>query len=281
MQLVGEAVSRDRRGQRPDGRIRRRRIARLDRGQRGGELLHERLIELVGDDETLGRVAGLAGVLEAGVDRLLDRRIHVVGAEQDERIGTAQLQHHLLEVATGDLGHGRPGALRTSQRHAAHPRIRDHPLDLFVGGVDVDVGVLGEASVVEHLLDGRGRLRALGRVLEQNGVADHQVRAREPRHLVVGVVPRHDPQQDPERAAADERRPLAGEQLNRLVGHELLGVVGVEAVDVDAEVDLSERLLDRLAHLAHDDLGELFPPLAVELSDPAHQGGPLGDRARL
>ena len=44
-------------------------------------------------------------------------------------------------------------------------------------------------------------------------------------------------------------------------------MVGVVLVDVGAEVDLAERLLDRLAHLAHDDLGERLAALAVQLAD--------------
>ncbi len=52
----------------------------------------------------------------------------------------------------------------------------------------------------------RGGLGALRRVLEQDRVADHEARAGEPRHLVGGEVPRHDPQDHAQRAAADDRR---------------------------------------------------------------------------
>ena len=118
-----------------------RRVAGLDGGQRGGELLQERLVQLVDDDEPLGGVAGLAGVLQARADRRLDGGVEVVGAQQDERIRAAELEHDLLEVASGDLGHGRAGALGAGQRHAAHARVGDHVRDLVVGRVDVDVGV--------------------------------------------------------------------------------------------------------------------------------------------
>ena len=128
------------------------RVARLDRGDRGGELLEERLVELVDDDEPLGRVAGLAGVVEARGDGGLDGRVEVVGAEQDERVRAAELEHDLLEVAPGDLGDGRAGALRAGQRDALHARVGDDRRDLLVGGVDVDVGAVGEAGVVEDLL---------------------------------------------------------------------------------------------------------------------------------
>ena len=67
---------------------------------------------------------------------------------------------------------------------------------------------------------------------------------------------------------------------DRLVREDLFPVVGVEAVDVDAEVDLAERLLHRLAHLAHDDLAELLLALLVQLADAADDGGAVGDGRR-
>jgi len=42
-------------------------------------------------------------------------------------------------------------------------------------------------------------------------------------------------------------RIAATEELDRLIGHQLLGVVGIEVVDVLAEADLADRLSDRLA----------------------------------
>ena len=135
----------------------------------------------------------------------------------------------------------------------------------------------GHAGRVEDLLHGRGRLGALRRVLEEDRVPDHQVRAGEAGHLVVGVVPRHDPEQEADRAAPDEGRALAVEQLDRLVGQEVRRVVGVVPVDRRAEVDLVERLLDRLAHLARDDPRELVPPLGVQLGDAGDDLGPLLD----
>ena len=130
---------------------------------------------------------------------------------------------------------------------------------------------------MEDLLHRRGRLRALRRVLEQDRVAGRQVRAGEARHLVVGVVPRHDPEEQADRAPADERRALALEQVDRLVGQQLHRVVGVVLVDRGAEVDLAEGLLDRLAHLARDDLRELLAALGVQLGDPGDDLRPLLD----
>ena len=85
----------------------------------------------------------------------------------------------------------------------------------------------------------------------------------------------------PSSGPTDVRRiravPSPAKQLDRLVLEEVLGVVGVVAVDVGAEVDLAEGLLHRLAHLPHDDLGQRLAPLGVELGDLLDQRGALGD----
>jgi hypothetical protein len=59
--LIVEPVGRRRRGQRTDSRRVGRGIGRLDRGDGGGELLQERLVELVDDDEALAGVTRLPG----------------------------------------------------------------------------------------------------------------------------------------------------------------------------------------------------------------------------
>ena len=113
------------RGERPEHGVLGRRVARLRPGERGGELLQELVVELVDDDEPLGGVAGLAAVVQPRRHRGIDRRIQVVGVQQDERVGPAELQHHLLQVASRDLGDGGAGALGTGQRDALHPRVGD------------------------------------------------------------------------------------------------------------------------------------------------------------
>ena len=152
--------------------------------------------------------------------------------------------------------------------------------DLLIGGIDVDVGALGIAGVGEDLLNRGGRLGALRRMLENDGVAEREIGAREPRDLIVGVVPRHDPDQHADRAAADQGAALTAEKVDGLVGEELLGVVGVVLVDRGAEVDLTQRLVERFAHLALDDLGQLLASFGVQLGDLLDQRSPLGQRRR-
>src|SRR3712207_8540959 len=55
---------------------------------------------------------------------------------------------------------------------------------------------LGRAGVPEQPLERERALRVELGVLEQDGVAEHQVRAGRPHHLVQRVVPRLDGQQD-------------------------------------------------------------------------------------
>ena len=269
------------------GRVRRERphrgvlggrIAGLRRGHLLAELLEEVVVESVRDDEPLSGVAGLPGVVESPGDRGLDRLVHVVGAEQDERVRPAELEHDLLQVAPGDLGDGSAGALGAGQRDAPDPRILDRLLDLVVRGEDRLVGAVGEAGVGHHRLDRLCRLGALMRRLQQDRVADHEIRAGEACHLVVGEVPRHDPDQRADRRLADQGRPVSGKQLDWLVREQFLRAVGVEAVDVGAEVDLAERLLHRLAHLANDDLGQRLAPLRLEVRHLLDQRRTLGHR---
>ena len=103
-----------------------------------------------------------------------------------------------------------------------------------------------------------------------------EVRRGEPGHLVVREVPRHDAQQHAERRPADDRGALA-EDVDRLILHDLLGVVGVVLGDVGREVDLADRGRQRLAHLAHDDRAQLVAALAVQFGDAADQRRAIGD----
>jgi hypothetical protein len=261
--------SRGRGGQRADRRVGRRRVARLNLRQGGSELVRELVVELVDHDEALRRVARLTRVLQAPADSRLHHRVEVVGLEHDERVRPAELQDDLLEVPPGDLRHGGARAPRPGERDALDARVGDDAGDLLVRRVDVDVRVGGDTRGMEDVLHRSRRLRALRRVLEEDRVADHQVRARKARDLIVGVVPWHDPEQQADRATADDRRAVALQQLDRLVLEQVGRVVGVVLVDRRGEVDLATGLLDRLAHLADNDLRQPLTALRVQLGDAA------------
>ncbi len=96
------------------------------------------------------------------------------------------------------------GPLAAGQRHALHAAVGDDLLD--VGDLQEDVGVdaLGGAGVPEQLLQGERALRVQLGVLEQDRVAQHQVGAGHPDHLVQRVVPGLDGQQDADRLVDDD-----------------------------------------------------------------------------
>ena len=87
-------------------------------------------------------------------------------------------------------------------------RVRDDLLDVGDGQEDVGVDALGHAGVVEALLDGQRGLRVELGVLEQDRVAEHQVRPGHPDHLVQRVVPRLDGEDDADRLVLDDRLAL-------------------------------------------------------------------------
>ena len=116
-------------------------------------------------------------------------------------------------------------------------------------------------------------------MLEQHRVPDEQVGSGETGDLVIRVVPGHDPQQRADGGATDHGRTLTVEQLDRLVGEELLGAVGVEAVDRGGELDLADAVPVGLAHLALDDPGELVGALLVQLGHAVQALSALGDGA--
>ena len=174
----------------------------------------------------------------------------------------------------GDLADRGARPLGPGEGDALHTRIGDHLGDLIVVGEHVRVDAIGQPRLAEHPLDSEGGLRAIARVLEQDRVAQDQVRGREPCHLVIGVVPRHDTDQDADRFGLHDGGAGAGD-VEHLVREELLGAVRIIVVDVRDEIDLATRLDDGLAHLERDERSQFFPLFAVERGDALDQGDPL------
>jgi hypothetical protein len=121
-----------------------------------------------------------------------------------------------------------------------------------------------DPGVAEHLLEGERRLRTAARVLEQDRVAEHQVRGRDPGHLVERVVPRLHGEQRPERFG--EQHGVACIALERPRRREPGAVATVVVEDLRGQVGLLTRLDDPLAHLQRDErrepvalLGQQFP----------------------
>ena len=242
-----------------------------------GQARHEAVEDVVHDDHPLVGVAGLAGVADPGLPGGVGRGVDVVGVEDDVGVGPAQLEHALLEVLARDGCDDGAGPLRAGQRDTGDPRVGDDGLDLVVRGEDVDVGAVGNPRVLHQLRDGqRGAGHRLG-VLEDDGVAQHQVRRREAGDLIEGVVPRHDAEQGPDRELLDDGL-AARERLDRLVRSEGRALVREVVEDVSAELRLTHGLAQRLAHLAGGDRAQLVLALHEELGDPVHDLGAVLDR---
>ena len=113
-------------------------------------------------------------------------------------------------------------------------------------------------------------------MLENDGVAEHKIRTSEPRHLIVRVIPRHHADQRADRQVPDERRARRS-TVNRLVGKELGGMIGIVFEDLRREFDLDQRLVHQFAHLVVDDGGELLLLVAIRRHRLAHQRRALLD----
>ena len=149
--------------------------------------------------------------------------------------------------------------------------------DLLVAGVDVDVRAFGQACLDEDLFHDLCRAGALRGVLEQDGVAQGQVRGGEAGDLVVGEVPRHDAQQRADGLAADHGGGVLG-SAQWFVGHEGFGVVSEVLVDHRAQLDFALAFGHGFAHFELDDFGELFGAFGVDLGHAGQQCGALGYR---
>ena len=89
--------------------------------------------------------------------------------------------------------------LASRQGNPLNARIGDDGLDVTTFDKQVDVCALRQPGVSEYLFLGEGGFGAVARVLEDDGVTDEQVRAGESCDLIVGIVPRHDSEEDAER----------------------------------------------------------------------------------
>ena len=116
-------------------------------------------------------------------------------------------------------------------------------------------------------------------MLQHDGVAQQQVRGCEARDLVVREIPRHDSQQRAQRVLAYV---AVDGTLGRefLVREQLVGMLGIPAVNIGNDRNLCLTPARELAHLTSDVLGKLVCALLVEVGGARQHGGALIDARR-
>ena len=134
----------------------------------------------------------------------------------------------------------------------------------------------GREHVLHDLADLQRRERRVRRRLQDHRVARVERRHERAERQIHGRVPRRDDADDAERPVAqlDVLVVVVGEHLDgNLDADHAVGLRG-------AAIDLGDRLRERLALLARQELGELVLPLAQLLRQLLHERGAIRERAR-
>jgi hypothetical protein len=174
------------------------------------------------------------------------------------------------------LGHRLPRPDASGERRRPDAAVGQH-----VGhGVLIDEQglelVVGEAGVVQQLLDGEGAGGHIGGVLQQHRVARHEGRRPEAKELPERKIPRHHRQDRAEGLVGHVAR--LGVGLDGLVRQEVGPVLRVVAADPGALLGLRLRLVHRLAHLAGHERAVPIGPLLQQVGRPLEAPGPLRER---
>ncbi|MCY1503749.1 hypothetical protein D9M68_378890 [compost metagenome] len=219
-------------------------LQRLDRR-------HEALGEGFGDggfeDDALGGDAHLAGVVEATGDRSLHGLVQIGVGQHDERVGTAQLQHALLQCRTGLGRDGCTGADATGHRHHGDTRVGDGHGNQRRLDVDHLEHAFRQAGFSPDGGQQAGAAHHVGGVLEHIAVAAEDDRHRAAHDLPHREVPGHHGQHRAQRQVGNHG--LVVLHQGRLVRDHGRAVLGVPLTEPGAFLDLATGLADRHAHL--------------------------------
>ena len=205
----------------------------------------------------------------------------VVGVEDDERVAAAELEHRLLQVLAGERADGAARALAAGQGDALE---RGSAMTCSTSGMRRNTLVKtpsGAPASRKHCSIASAHLRGDLGVLEEDGVAEHQVRAGDPDDLVeAGSSTARWPAG--RRPARSRRPPRPCPSAARSdVGSRKRGpFVGVVVEDHRAQLHLAGRLLacacpSRVVTRAASSSWRS----SHELGGPADDGGALLDRA--
>ena len=204
------------------------------------------------DEQARPARADLAGVVERREQRAGDRLVEVRVAEHDVRRLAAELEMDALDVVRRRAEDRLAGDGRAGERELGHVRVGDQRGARRRPVAVDDVEDAGRHPGLERQAAqlGGGERRLLGH-LEDDRVADREGRRGLPAGEQERVVPRADRADDAVRLA-DRVHEVAGVGgVGRAVGQ--LGVAGEVGQEVGAQVDLADRLAERLARVARLD----------------------------
>jgi len=151
-------------------------------------------------------------------------------------------------LAAGGLGDGPARPVAAREGDASDAVVLDHCSDLV--GTDQQRGerALGEASLLEDVLDGPRAAGDVRGVFQQTDVARGEIWGGKAEHLPEGEVPGHDRQYRPQRLVGDDR-PRALVACDHLVLQVFGGDLGVVVTEPRALCDLVAGLTDGFPHL--------------------------------
>ena len=236
------------------------------------------VVELVEDDDPLGRDTTLTRVAQPGRRGLGDRAGQTpqrVEIEDDERVASAKLQNTLLQVPARQLADDRPDPITAGERDTLDGIMSDDPFDICDVEERIGVDTQRSARIPEKLLDGqRGLWTDLG-MLHQHHIPGHQLRSRDSSCLVQREVPRLDGQHNTQRLAHDRGAVRARQQLRFQEARPVLGEI---SQDSGHPRNLATTIGDRLAHLKRLQPSEVFLTLHHQLRSTSHHLGARSGR---
>ena len=150
-------------------------------------------------DDALGRAADLPSVPVTSEHGPFYRLVQVGVVQHDEGIRAAQLHSGFLQCPARLGRHQGPCTFGTCQGHALHAWVVDDRLDLAARGVQVLEAPRRQPRLLHQLLEGGGRLRHVGSMLQEDDVAHGQLRRHDAGNLVIREVPGLDGQDDAQR----------------------------------------------------------------------------------
>ena len=209
--------------------------------------------------------------LHCGSQRLLE----VSAWHHDESVAPAQLEHTLLDFASGCAAHGTAGFFASRECDRFDSWIDNqllHPVGLDEKGLK---NAFIKSGPAKNLFNGERALRNIGRMFEETDVSGHQSRRGKPKHLPEWKIPRHDREHRPNRFISDVT--AGGVRLRWFIFQKSFRVFRIVTATASALFDFLHRGAKQLSHLERDGAGELILFLFKERSRRHHQLRAFGE----